>query len=188
MDSDSATMRTALQERSITEADVTAAARQVLYEMDRFGYLDGKQKHDVTPQDFKANGEIIEKTAEDAAVLLKNEDGILPLNQKRSIALIGPTTGQVAVIGTFGERSPGVPELQVGPLAALKQFAPGAKITYAVADDMTGTTIGAVLLSHDGKPGLLRTNADGTHGVDAALDFTKSNGKALPSDSSVTWK
>jgi beta-glucosidase len=188
MDSDPATMRTALKDGSITETTITAAARRVLYEIDRFGYLDGKQKHDVTPQDFKVNGEIIEKTAEDAAVLLKNDGGVLPLNQKQSIALIGPTAGQVAAIGTFGERSPGVPDLQVGPLTALKQLAPSAKVTYSVADDMTGTQIGAALLSHDGKPGLLRTNADGASSVDKTLDFTAKNGSALPPNSVVTWK
>jgi beta-glucosidase len=188
MDSDPATMRTALKDGSITEATITEAARRVLYEMDRFGYLDGKQKHEVTPQDFKANGEIIEKTAEDAAVLLKDDGGVLPLDQKHSIAMIGPTAGQVASIGTFGERSPGVPELQIGPVAALKQLAPAAKVTYAVEDDMTGTPISASVLSHGGQPGLLRTNADGTSSVDPVLDFTTRNGNALAPNSAVTWK
>ena len=188
VDTDPATLRSALADGSITEATVTAAARLVLYEIDRFGYLDGKQKHDVTPQDTAANGAIIEKTAEDAAVLLKNDGGVLPLKQNGSVALIGPTAGQVASIGTFGERSPGIPGLQVGPLAALKQLAPNAKITFAVADDMTGTPIESNLLSHDGQPGLLRTAADGSHTIDATLDFTSTNKKALPANSVVTWK
>ena len=187
-DSDPATMLSALKDGSVTEATITAAARRVLYEIDRFGYLDGKQKHDVTPQDFKANGDIIEKTAEDAAVLLKNEGNVLPLNPKLSIALIGPTAGQVASIGTFGERSPGVPDLQVGPLAALHQLAPAAKVTFAVADDMTGKSIGQALLSHEGKPGLLRTDANGGTSTDPVLDFTTKNGNALPPNSVVTWK
>ena len=105
MDSDPRTMRTVLADKTVSEATVTEAARHVLYEIDRFGYLDGKQKHDVTPQDFEANGKIIEKTAEDAAVLLKNEGGILPLKSD-SVAMIGPTALQVASIGTFGERLP----------------------------------------------------------------------------------
>ena len=86
----------------------------MLYEIDRFGYLDGKQKHEVTAQDLEGNGRIIEKTAEDAAVLLKNEGGLLPLKQEDlgSLVLIGPTAGQVASIGTFGERSPGIPDRQ----------------------------------------------------------------------------
>ena len=185
-DSDAATMRDALKDGSITEATVTAAARRVLYQIDRFGYLDGKQKHDVTPQDLEGNGAIIEKTAEDAAVLLKNESHILPLKQSDTIALIGPTAGQVASIGTFGERSPGVPERQVGPFSAMQKLAPNAKIVFAVADDMTGTTIAPSMFSHDGKPGLLRTDSGGQSMTDPNIDFT--HGKALPPNTAATWK
>jgi beta-glucosidase len=189
-DSDPKTMRDALQDGSITEATITEAARRVLYEIDRFGYLDGKQKHAVTPQDTEGNGRIIEKTAEDAAVLLKNEGGLLPLKKDdlAALAMIGPTAGQVAAIGTFGERSPGMPEREIGPLAALKQLAPDAKVTFAVADDMTGKPIDPTMFTHDGKPGLLRTDASGKTTVDATIDFTKTNGKALPPNSELSWK
>jgi beta-glucosidase len=188
MESDPKTMRDALKDGSITEATVTEAARRVLYEIVRFGYLDGKQKHDVTPQDLDGNGAIIEKTAEDAAVLLKNEGGILPLKAHDSIALIGPTAGQVAAIGTFGERSPGIPERQVSPQAALKKLAPGTSVTFAVADDMTGTPIGPALFSHDGKAGLMMTDAAGSTTVDESINFTKANGNALPPNTVATWK
>jgi beta-glucosidase len=183
-DNDHTTMESALKNGTVTEATITAAARRVLYEMDRFGYLDGKQKHEVTPQDVEANAKVIEKTGEDAAVLLKNE-GVLPLkaDDLGSLAMIGPTAGQVAAIGTFGERSPGLVERQVGPVEALKKLAPGAKVTFAVADDMTGTIVPAAALSHDGKPGLLREGGK----VDAVLDFTKGNGKALAPDSKTSW-
>jgi beta-glucosidase len=184
-DNDHSTMEGALKNGTVTEATITAAARRVLYEMDRFGYLDGKQKHSVTPQDIEMNAAVIEKTAEDAAVLLKNED-VLPLKagDLGSLAMIGPTAGQIASIGTFGERSPGLTERMVGPVDALRKLAPGAKVTFAVDDDMTGTTVPAVALSHDGKPGLVRS--DGS--VDATLDFTKGNGKALAADSTTSWR
>jgi len=191
MDSDPRTMRDVLQNGTVSEATVTEAARRVLYEIDRFGYLDGRQKHDVTPQDLEGNGRIIEKTAEDAAVLLKNEGGVLPLHKEdlSSLTLIGPTAGQVDAIGTFGERSPGMPEREVGPLEALRQLEPEAKVTFAVADDMTGQPIDASLFTHDGgKPGLVRTDASGRTTVDASIDFTKKNGRALPANSVVTWK
>jgi beta-glucosidase len=42
----------------------------------------------------------------------------------------------------------------------------------------------ASMFSHNGKPGLVR--ADGS--VDNQLDFTHSNGKALPANGTVTWK
>lgn len=188
-DRDTKSMRDALNDGTVTEATITAAARRVLYEMDRFGYLDGKQKHNITPQDIEENAAVIRKTAEDAAVLLKNEHA-LPLkpDDLRSLALIGPGAGQVAAIGTFGERSGGVTERQIGPLEALKKFAPSAQITYAVDDDMTGTLIDAALLSHDGKPGLLRTDSAGHTTVDEQLDFTHSNHKSLPANGEFTWK
>ncbi len=189
-DADPKVMRDALAEGSVTEATISQAARRVLYEMDRFGYLDGKQKHNVTPQDIDANAAIIEKTAEDAAVLLKNEDRILPLKADAlaDVALIGPTAGQVAAIGTFGERSPGIPERQVGPLAALRKLAPDAKVTFAVNDDMTGKPIPASQFSHDGKPGLLRMESGGQQHVDLALDFTNTNHSALQANTESTWK
>ncbi len=60
-------------------------------------------------------------------------------------------------IGINGERSVGLPERQVGPWDAMKKISGNAKIQFAVDDDMTGATVPADVLSHDGKPGLVRT-------------------------------
>ncbi len=148
-------MTEALKDGTVTEAAITRAAGRVLYEIVHFGYLDGESKHDVTEQSIEANAKIIEKTGEDAAVLLKNEDGALPLKAADldSVVLIGPTAGQVDSIGINGERSVGLPQRQVGPLAALKKITGNANIKFAVDDDMTGTTVPASALSHDGKAG-----------------------------------
>ncbi len=182
-------MSEALNDGTVNEATITRAAGRVLYEIVKFGYMDGMQKHSVTPQDVDANAKIIEKTGEDAAVLLKNDDHILPLkaDDLGSVVLIGPTAGQVDSIGINGERSVGLPWRQVGPLAAMKRVSGNANLEFAVADDFTGTTVPASALSHDGKPGLLRTG-EGAEQVDAELNFTKKNGKALPPNSTVTWK
>lgn len=189
-DNDDSSLRDALKSGAVTEATVTAAARRVLYEMDRFGYLDGKQKHSVTPQDIEANAAVIRKTAEDAAVLLKNEGGILPLDPAalNGVALIGPTAGQVDAIGTFGERSPGITSRQVGPLGALEKDYPGAHIAFAVADNMTGAPIPAAVLSHHGKPGLERTEESMAASTDEELDFTSANGRALAANGKVVWQ
>ena len=182
-------MPAALKDGTVTEATITRAAGHVLYEIDKFGYLDGLQKHSVTPQDVDANAKIIEKTGEDSAVLLKNQDHVLPLKsgELSDVVLIGPTAGQVDSIGISGERSVGLPWREVGPLAAIRKISGNPHIQFAVADDMTGTTIPASALSHNGKPGLLRTGA-GSSQVDAQLNFTKTNGKALPPNSTLTWK
>ena len=72
-------MPEALKDGTVNEAAITRAAGRVLYEMARFGYLDGQSKHEVTEQAIEANAKIIERTGEEAAVLLKNEGGALPL-------------------------------------------------------------------------------------------------------------
>jgi beta-glucosidase len=182
-------MPQALKDGTVTEATITRAAGRVLYEMDRFGYLDGMQKHTVTAQDIDANAKIIEKTGEDAAVLLKNDDHALPLKASdlNSVVLIGPTAGQVDSIGINGERSVGLPWREVGPLAAMKAISGDPNIQYAVNDDMSGTTVPASALSHDGKPGLERTGA-GAPQVDAQLNFTRKNHNPLPPNSTLTWK
>ena len=86
-------MPEALKNGTVTEATITRAAGRVLYEIVHFGYLDGQSKHEFTKQSIEDNAKIIEKTGEDAAVLLKNEGNILPLKHDEldSVVLIGPT-------------------------------------------------------------------------------------------------
>jgi beta-glucosidase len=186
---DAKKMPEALKDGTVTEAAITRAAGRVLYEIVHFGYLDGQSKHEVTAQAIDANAKIIEKTGEEAAVLLKNEGGVLPLKPADldDVVLIGPTALQVDSIGTSGERSVGLPEREVGPWDALKKITGNASIKLAVDDDMTGATVSAGALSHDGKPGLLRSG-DGADQVDATLDFTVKGGNALKPNSTISWK
>ncbi len=182
-------MAEALNDGIVTEATIDRAASRVLYEIIRFGYIDGMQKHSVSTQDVDENARIIQKTGEDAAVLLKNDHGILPLkpSELSSVVLIGPTAGQVDSIGINGERSVGLPWREVGPLAALKKTSGNPNIGFAVEDDMTGTVVPSDVLSHDGEPGLVRTGL-GASQVDALLDFTAMGGNALPPNSTLTWR
>ncbi len=187
------------QEGKLSDATITRAAGYVLYQMDQFGYLDHPTPGQAGPKHppvhaIEANAKVIEKTGEDAAVLLKNEGSILPLkaDDLSSVAMIGPGAGQTVAIGTAGERSIGFPWRQIGTLQAMRKLDPAAKITYAVADDMTGKPIPAALWANaDGKPGLQRTmtagGKDGSKSTDATLDFTKANGKAFPANTDVAW-
>jgi beta-glucosidase len=176
------------QSGELKEETISRAAGHVLYEYNKFGYLDHPPSHITQEHAVEANAKIIERTGEDAAVLLKNEGGVLPLKPAdlASLAMIGPGAGQVVAIGTAGERSIGWPWRQVGPLQALRQLDPGAKVVYAVEDDMTGVAIPASVLTHDGKPDLLCNAKDGQKQESAVLDFTKANDKALPADSEIT--
>ncbi len=181
-------MPEALKDGTVSEATITRAAGRVLYEIVHFGYLDGESKHDVTAQSIEPNAKIIEKTGEEAAVLLKNEGSVLPLKSGAldSVVLIGPTAGQVDSIGINGERSVGLPERQVGPYDAIKKISGNNNIKFAVDDNMTGTLVPASALSHDGKPGLERAGS-GDATTDPAINFTVKGGNALAPNATVTW-
>ena len=180
-------MAAALKDGTVTDAAINRAAGRVLYEIVHFGYLDGQAKHEVTAQSIEANAKIIETTGEEAAVLLKNEGGALPLKAADldSVVLIGPTALQVDSIGINGERSVGLPQRQVGPLEALKKITGNPNIRFAVDDDMTGVPVPASVLSHGGKPGLERTGT-GVSQTDVQLNFTGDH--SLPPNSTLTWK
>jgi beta-glucosidase len=183
-------LKSLLAAGAISEATISEAAGRVLRQMEKFGYLDGKIKLNVTPSDNTEDVKIVEKTAIDAAILLKN-DGMLPLKAAdlESLAMIGPGAAQTVAVGKTMEKAVGLPELEVGPLASLRQLAgSAAHVTYAVADDMEGTPIPAQYLSHYGAPGLERRmwNEDAVS-ADAEVNFTRKAGNALPVNASIVW-
>lgn len=173
---------------------ITQAAGRILLQEDRFGWLDGKAKHDITPVPFDEDVKVVEKTSEDAAVLLKNQDRALPItaDDLKSLAIIGPGAGQTITIGVSMEKAVGIPGREPSPLAALKEATQntlGRHILYAVADDMTGTPIPGSLFFHSGQPGIVREDGQGkTKAIDSTVDFTIKNGHALPTGSSSTWR
>ncbi len=183
-------MKKALEEGLVNIETIDKAVGRILEMMDKFGWLNKAPSHTVYPVNYQANVPTLRKTATDAAVLLKNEGGALPLkaDDLSSLALIGPGAGQTIATEGGAEMSVGLASKEIGTCQVLQQLAPEAKITYAVANDMTGKTIPASQLTHDGKPGLLRTNeADGNTSVDNELSFTTSHNTALPSGGKYTW-
>jgi beta-glucosidase len=186
-------MQKALNSGEVSEATIDRAVGRILCQMDRFGLLDGKGKHTITPIDTAADAAVVRKTGQDAAVLLKNSDATLPLTKEdlHSLVLIGPGAGQTIPIGIPDEKALGIFSRETGPLSALRQETaadPAVHIGYAMADDRTGMAIPDKFLSHDGKPGLVRTSASGgEQPIDPKIDFAVSTGNALAANSTYTW-
>lgn len=186
-------MLDAIKTGQVDPAHVTEAARRILSEEDRFGWLDKEPKHTITPVPFAEDMKVVEKTSQDAAVLLKNQDHALPITPSdlKSLAVIGPGGGQTITIGLSMEKALGIPGREPSPLASMLRATeglPDRHITYAVADDMTGSPIPASLFFHSGQPGLVREEGKGrTAHIDPIVDFTARNGHALPAGSSFTW-
>ena len=183
-------MKKAIEQDIVKIETIDKAVGRILEMMDKFGWLDKAPSHLVNPLNYQANVPTLRKTAIDAAVLLKNEGGALPLKQTdlSSLALIGPGAGQTIATEGGGEMSVGLAGKETGTFQLMQQFAPNARITYAVANDMTGKTIPTSQLSYEGKPGLLRKNElNKTTQIDNELSFTNSHNTALPSGGKYTW-
>ena len=192
----------AIEHGLVRESTVTEAARRVLRQILRFG---GGHNSAAGPgaggeesaEALARTSAVLRRTAEHAAVLLKNEASVLPLTPQdlHAVALIGPGALQDIAVGISGEKGLGRIEREIGPSSALREAARGeggrgeaAAIIEAVGDDMTGTAIPAAELATGSGGGLTRRNADGRPlGVDAMLDFTRSRGNALPPGTSVQW-
>jgi beta-glucosidase len=184
-------IRDAVRSGQMSEATITRAVGRILFEMDRFGLLDGRSKHDIIPVDSATDAPIVEKTAEDAAVLLKNDHDVLPLKRDDldSLALIGPGAGQTMAIGIPDEKAVGISAREIGTVVALQKISAGdphVHITYAVADDLTGVPIPSNVLSHNGEPGLeRRSNVGDVRQTDAQLNFGGAG--ALSANSAYSW-
>jgi beta-glucosidase len=186
----------AVRQGTVTETTITQAAGRVLRQLQRFGYVGDPGVARARPAALLPTGQqspatiaehavILRRTAQHAAVLLKNEGGALPLSKAdlAGLAMIGPGALQTIAVGEAGEKSLGHVERQVSPVVALRE-ATGIDVAAAVADDMTGTPIPAAQWAH----GLLRQDLEGhSLAVDATLDFTTLHGNALAPGTRVQW-
>ena len=163
----------------VTETHLDKAVRDYLDTLKRFGMLDAQRvpgpiAEDVKQKSIRDAKEIAVKTA----VLLKNEDDILPLDTKAdTLALIGPTARQTAT-PVFKEASYGFPDRKRGPLAALRGQMQN-EVAFAVGNDLEGTVIPADNLRLTRR--IVRLPDSGNHeflelsGTDGALVDTAVN-------------
>lgn len=89
------TLKKSLDEGKITEAEITMAARRILeskYDLGLFEdpYRYGKQGAAQKEVFSQKNRDVARNVAAQSMVLLKNENGVLPLKKTGTIAVIGP--------------------------------------------------------------------------------------------------
>jgi beta-glucosidase len=136
-----ARLREALDKKQITTANIDTALARRYRQMFRLGIFDRPVKE--TPIDVARNAAIAREIGEQAAVLLKNERGTLPLYARsiKSVALIGQAEyATKSVAGCCGGSSDVIPFATVTPLDGVKQVlaqqkSPAMATLTVVADD-----------------------------------------------------
>ncbi len=151
-------LKKAIESGAIPIAALDRAVTRILGQMDRFGYLGRKSMAGVRSINVESHARIVREIAEKSAVLLKNDGRTLPLGagDLASLALIGPTAGQLAA-GFMGERAYGFEARLVSPLEALRRTAAAARITYSVGVDLTGVAIPGIESEAVLDPGVERS-------------------------------
>ena len=89
------TLKKSLDEGKVTKADIDQACRRILEAKYKLGLFDNpykycnpeRPKRDIYTQE---NKDIARKIASESFVLLKNDNNLLPLNKKGTIAVVGP--------------------------------------------------------------------------------------------------
>jgi beta-glucosidase len=127
----------------ITEAEIDRAVERLFVARFRLGMFDPPErvpysKISIAENDSRAHREVARDAARRAIVLLKNEDGLLPLGSSvRKIAVVGPSADDpVAVLGNYH----GVSSRQVTPLEGIERQFSTAQVRYALGATYTAST------------------------------------------------
>lgn len=143
-------LRAAVASGKVPQSRIDDMARRILRSLFAAGVMD----HPATqaPIDFAADRKVAQRAEEDGAVLLRNQDALLPLSAAQSVAVIGGHAdkgvltggGSSAVQSPQGNAVPGLPPAAwpgpriyqpSAPLAAIRQRAHGT-VRYASGDDI----------------------------------------------------
>ncbi len=145
-------VKAALAKGETTQAAIDESVRRTVRTMIRTGLLDGPWHANPAEVNSPAHQKLARELAEQGIVLLKNDDGVLPLNASKihSIAIIGPAARAMQT-GALG--SPGVkPPYAVGPLEGIRKRAGGGVEIHYVAEGpetLPQTLPGSVMKSGD---------------------------------------
>lgn len=169
------TLKKSLQEKKITQAEIDAACRRILEAKYKLGLFDDPYRY-CKPE--RAAKEVLSADKRQAArefavrstVLLKNNNGALPLKKSGTIALIGPLANNKSnMLGTWavsGDAQLSVPVLDgmkaVGGSGVNILYAKGANITDDTALAKMANVFGQKVDVGPGTPEQLLTEAVAT--------------------------
>jgi beta-glucosidase len=150
-----APLAAAVRAGAVDEAEVDALVGDVLRAMFRFGLFE-RADGPIGEMDFAAHREVSREAAEQGAVLLKNDRGVLPLRDDVRMAVIGDQAFRATVGG--GGSSAVRPHLEPAPpLEALRERLPAENLRAERGiDELPGAVAlpASVFRGGDGEPGV----------------------------------
>lgn len=175
--------KAALQDGSITEADIDGLLRNKFRIVFRLGVLDPPElvpyasiKDGIEPWNTERDRSVSQKIALESVVLLKNSDSFLPLKKEavKSIAVVGPLADQI-----HWDWYGGYPPYSITPLQGIKNLVgPNVKVNYA-GDEIGNAAVNA---ARGADAVVVVIGNDPTCGPDMAHDWHASpdGGGTLP--------
>lgn len=153
----------AVESGTIDESTIDAKVVRVLRLAARVGALKG---HDTRPSlNSDLNLRMLARESSADGMVLLSNDGILPMDEPRSIAVLGEAAVMSRIQG--GGSATVVPDKVVSPLEGLRQTWPGARIEWArgavVQQGVAGFGLGTYT-TPDGEPGVLVRYLDSSGG------------------------
>jgi beta-glucosidase len=132
----------------ISEAEIDRAVKRLFTARFRLGMFDPPEMVPFSRIPFSANDspehrQLSVETARESIVLLKNENGTLPLRKDlKSIAVIGPNADEVPVLlGNYN----GQPSRATTPLAGIRRMvSPQTKVLHALGTSLTALSVSPV--------------------------------------------
>ncbi|MGD0780576.1 MAG: glycoside hydrolase family 3 C-terminal domain-containing protein [Dehalococcoidales bacterium] len=156
----------AVKEGEVDIKIIDDKVRRILRILINTGALEGNINDADKNKEFPAHGKLAREIAEEAIVLLKNDNHILPLDKSKikTIAVIGPNAASASIQG--GGSAQVVPYYKVAPLEAIKNLCgDNMEIVYAPGCDASPS------------PDLLERAVKAAANADAAIVFAGLNEK-----------
>ncbi|MFI2620340.1 glycoside hydrolase family 3 C-terminal domain-containing protein [Streptomyces sp. NPDC018584] len=167
------TLKKAITDGTVPMAVLDRAVSRIVGQMERFGLLD-ENPAPRPGRDVAGGTKVAEKVAESGAVLLRNQDRMLPLDPATTddLAVIGPSAKDPKVTGLGSSYI--VPDMATPPLETItKKLGAGAHVAYAEGEPLEGEPIPASALEPDFTAGKVLDPAESGVIYDGKLTVEK---------------
>ncbi|KAH8658180.1 putative beta-glucosidase I [Xylariales sp. PMI_506] len=143
----------AINSGKVSEDTLDDRVRNILQAVKRAARCGVTEGQEPQPRDVPETAALLRKAAAESIVLMKNDDSLLPLDRKKTVAVIGPNSKIAAYCG--GGSAALTPYRVVTPFAGIQGFCEDVKFAQGCYGHKDLPLLNDKLMTSDGKPGLI---------------------------------